>query len=328
MDDALNTDALIKAGNELVAKAQTLSVEDLALPWVDEHKETRDFVQFWFGQEQREDLRRLSYPLAKQGGSVADVLRIALSRLIITKDKGASLAADVSHSRPHRVMRDGENDFRVLPMFKRSVHAVAKRLAAERLRADVSVGLGDARCLTNIPDGTISMIVTSPPYLNAIDYLRGHRLSLVWLGYRLDALRTIRSDSVGAERAPDAEADEAIAEALTAGVDPEGKLESRRRRMVDRYAIDMHAMLAEAYRVLEPVGKIVLVVGNSTHRGVYVENTTIVKTAAVHNGFAVASEQSREIPPSRRYLPPPSDREASTLKQRMRTETVLTLVKE
>jgi hypothetical protein len=34
--------------------------------------------------------------------------------------------------------------------------------------------------------------------------MRGHRLSLVWLGYRLADLRRIRSDSIGAERGPNA----------------------------------------------------------------------------------------------------------------------------
>ena len=53
-------------------------------------------------------------------------------------------------------------------------------------------------------DESIDMVITSPPYLNAIDYLRGHRLSLVWLGHQLSGLRMIRSGSVGAERGPDA----------------------------------------------------------------------------------------------------------------------------
>ena len=323
----LDAGELIEAGERLVAKAKGLCARDIALPWIDGDKETKAFVGFWFGREQRADLRRLSFLLAEQEGAEANALRIALSRLVITKDKGASLAADVSHSRPHRVMQDGENDFRVLPMFRRSVRAVATRLAADRLQAKVEVKRGDARRMGDVPDASISAIVTSPPYLNAIDYLRGHRMALVWLGHRLSGLRSIRSASVGAERAPDAEADEAIAKELTAGVDPGRKLESRRRRMVDRYAIDMNAMLMEAYRVLEPGGKAVLVVGDSTHRGVYVENTAIVKAAGERNGFAVVSEKSRDIPPSRRYLPPPSNEEASTLKRRMRKETILTLVK-
>src|SRR5437764_985997 len=73
----------------------------------------------------------------------------------------------------------------------------------------VSVGLGDARALEDIGDGTVDVVLSSPPYLNAIDYMRGHRMSLVWLGHRVGELRAIRADSVGSERGPDAPQDSA-----------------------------------------------------------------------------------------------------------------------
>jgi DNA modification methylase len=47
---------------------------------------------------------------------------------------------------------------------------------------------------------SVDAVLTSPPYLNAIDYMRGHRMSLVWLGHSLTELRHIRSNSIGAER--------------------------------------------------------------------------------------------------------------------------------
>ena len=252
---------------------------------------------------------------------------MALSRIIITKSKGASLAADVSHSRPHRVLADGDNDFLVYPMFERAVGVVATRLASERLRGGVEVLRGDARCLDGVPDGSVSAVITSPPYLNAIDYLRGHRMALVWLGHQINALRAVRSASIGAERAPDPTADAEVAAVLTTGIDPGGKLDRRRRRMVNRFALDMDGMLAQAHRTLEPGGEAVLVVGNSTHRGVYVENTAVVVAAGLRNGFSLVSERTRTIPESKRYLPPPSDRETSTMGRRMRTETVLRLAK-
>ncbi len=44
------------------------------------------------------------------------------------------------------------------------------------------------------------MIITSPPYLNAIDYLRGHKLSLVWMGQSIARVRNIRSTNIGTEK--------------------------------------------------------------------------------------------------------------------------------
>src|SRR3712207_7608036 len=68
-----------------------------------------------------------------------------------------------------------------------------------------------------------SAAITSPPYLNAIDYLRGHRLSLVWLGYRIGDLRLTRAVSIGAERRPDPAADEALARLICSALPADRK---------------------------------------------------------------------------------------------------------
>ena len=42
------------------------------------------------------------------------------------------------------------------------------------------------------------LIVTSPPYANnAIDYMRAHKFSLVWLGWKIDDLTNIRKQYLG-----------------------------------------------------------------------------------------------------------------------------------
>src|SRR5262249_30980273 len=127
-----------------------------------------------------------------------DVLRLALSRIVVTKDSGASLGRDVSHSRPHRAM--DTSDYDVLGGFERGVRRLRKAWREEPPLGHVSVRHGDARTL-RLRRRSVDLVLTSPPYLNAIDYLRGHRLSLVWLGYSVGELRAIRSGSIGTERA-------------------------------------------------------------------------------------------------------------------------------
>jgi DNA modification methylase len=55
-----------------------------------------------------------------------------------------------------------------------------------------------ARAL-QLKEKSIDLIITSPPYLNAIDYLRCSKFSLVWMGYSISALRDLRSVCVGTE---------------------------------------------------------------------------------------------------------------------------------
>jgi hypothetical protein len=320
----VDTTCLRETALDLVERA-TRERADVHLPWIDEDPETAAFVDYWFGPKQQPELRQLSARLFHLRGPIADALRIALSRITVTKDRGASLARDVSHSRPHRVGLD--NTFQVLPAFLRSVDAIAPRLIGSDRRVLAEVGLADARRLSALADASIDAIITSPPYLNAIDYLRGHRLSLVWLGYRLGELRAIRAASVGAERAPERSADRAALGSLAPVLGQIDALPVRVRGMIDRFLLDLLALLREMRRVLKPGSTATLVIGNSRLRGVQIDNAAAVVTAAAASGLTLVARHERELPAARRYLPPPRAREALGEPQRMRTEIVLTFLR-
>jgi hypothetical protein len=68
----------------------------------------------------------------------------------------------------------------------------------------------------------------------------------------------------------------------------------------------------------------VLVVGNSCIRGVFIRNAELLKAVALRSGFALVAESERELPPNRRYLPPPRELAPSDLETRLRSESVLT----
>lgn len=318
----IDTEKLMKVAARVVKDAEKIRAHDAMLPWIDEDQETSEFVDYWFGRQQQAGLRRLSRVLYDLDDCYGNALRIALSRIIITKERGASLARDASHSRPHRVRDD--NDFPVVSEFLRSASTIAQRLKAQPPLGNVEIEVGDARRLHDVRDSSVDAIITSPPYLNAIDYLRGHRLSLVWLGHRLSELRSIRSENIGSERAPNAGVDTSVADQLTQTMEQVEELPRRIRRMVDRYVLDIFATIGELHRVLRPGGKAVLVVGDSCLRGVFVENALAVSAAAKQAGFQLHTRHIRNLPPRQRYLPPPVAIEQSSLDKRMRTETVLT----
>lgn len=70
------------------------------------------------------------------------------------------------------------------------------------------------------------------------------------------------------------------------------------------------------------------VVGENTLRGTFVPNAQIVETVAVAAGLQRIAHRSRELPASRRYLPPPSKQsEATALGNRLRREVILTFQK-
>ncbi len=293
------------------------------LPWIDEDEETSKFIDYWFGKAQQRELRCISAAIVDRereiqcddGKSQLDVLKVALSRIIITKEQRASLARDTSHSRPHKV--SSVSDYQVFRGFEKSVHEVRKRLLATPPRKAGCVSLGDARNL-DIDDASVDVVVTSPPYLNAIDYLRGHRLSLVWFGHRVGELRGIRSGTVGAERGPDT--NHGDMSKIVDAMGCIGSLPSRYKGMVLRYAHDVDCMVKEVSRVLKPGGAVTFVVGNSCLKDVFVSNSDAICKSATLNGLDVLDKFERDLPMRRRYLP---ITERGNLGKRMRTETIL-----
>lgn len=318
-------ETFLKKANIILNKSLAINIENVSLPWIDEDNETKKFIEFWFAAEQTKALRRISFFINQDETIYSPLLKIALSKLIVTKTKGASLAADVSHSRPHRVRLD--NDFDVFREFEKVCIKLAKAILAEKLTGDVKIELGDARKLSSIKKASIDCIITSPPYLNALDYMRGHKLSLVWLGYKIGHLAVIRGGSVGAEKAPNISSNIQLAKIITVKMGEMYNLPQNKINMIYRYALDMNNIFKETSRVLKDNCNATFVIGNSSLKGIYIENTLIAEESAKRNGLQLIEKQEREIPQNKRYLPPPSDLSSSNFNLRMKTESVITFKK-
>ncbi len=309
---------------EIAESAQDSRLSETDLPWIDDSEDTQSFIRYWFARKQRNDLRKLAFAIHRSNQDLRgparrslDLIKIALSRTIITKEAGASLARDVSHSRPHKVRES--NDFDVFAGFKRSAAQVLRFLENAPIKRNGTAMRGDARHLPGVADRSIDLVVTSPPYLNAIDYLRGHRLSLVWLGYGTEELRKIRSGNIGSERKHDAELDEAtraITSAMVGGED----LSSGNAGLVARFAYDMNKVVGEIARVLNPDGEAIFVVGDCNVQSTFVSNSRGVAKAAERHSLRLKSHSVRDLPLRSRYLPIGT---SGSLSKRMRTENVM-----
>jgi tRNA G10 N-methylase Trm11 len=202
--------------------------------------------------------------------------------------------------------------------------ALRKRLADHPPCPGASVSLGDARKLELVSNRSIDAVLTSPPYLNAIDYLRGHRMSLVWLGRSFGELRRIRSRSIGAERAPDDPAASTIFCEIKDAMGEFNDLPRRYVSMIDRYAGDLYRMVSETARVLKPGGSATFVVGNSCLKSIFVKNSAGLEKAAAMVGLNPVETVERTLPENKRYLPITKD---GNLGKRMRTETICTFTR-
>jgi DNA modification methylase len=309
------------------SRARTIKTANAFPPCADD--ETKAFARYWFDSANRLQLTALAESIVRlQDRSLRDLMWCAFSRLIITKTVGVSLAKDVSHSRPHRSYEKAP--INAFDRFERAVDHIIKSSAFSNTcknYAAGSVALADAR---NLPmrDNSVDIVITSPPYLNAIDYIRGHKFSLIWMGHSLSALRAVRSTNVGTETMAIAQDDDLATEFIMQLMCPVENLSKRNTGMLRRYVRDMRRVLSETKRVLHPGGKAVFVVGNCNVRETFVQNSKCVQGLAKELGLSVERERIRPLPDNRRYLPPPQSRGAcGSLRKRMREEVILTLIK-
>jgi len=292
--------------------------------------ETCDFVCYWFDGYARRQLTCLASKIRSLRNEVTrDALWCAFSRLIISKQSGASRAMDLSHSRPHRAFETApEKPFnRFLDAVERVIGNVINK--REKVRGPATkIKLGDAREL-NLPDESIDLALTSPPYLNAIDYVRCSKFSLVWMGHSIGDLRKVRSESVGSECAFESPIDDdrEIRQIVdTLSLDP--KLDRRHERILGRYVDDMRRAISEVARVLAKGGRGVYVIGENTLRGTYIKTSAIVAKLAELAGLSLIERRIRALPANRRYMPPPSAGYAGgAIEARMRREIVLSFAK-
>lgn len=292
-------------------------------------KETRRFIRYWFDDYARRQLSALSLEICRVDNKAdRDALWCAFSRLIITKQAGASLAMDLSHSRPHRQFTHAP--VKPFNRFQSAVETVVSNCPQSKKESQGPIAIvknGDARNLS-IEDESIDLVLTSPPYLNAIDYMRCSKFSLVWMGYNISELRQIRGDSVGAEASFKEASDAGWVTGIIRQLKLTPKLSSRNDALLSRYVWDMDLALSETSRVLRHGGRAVYVVGDSTIRNTFIRNSAIIRAVAQKHGLSQLSSHRRSLPANRRYLPPPKPGPSSAMMDtRMRREVVIAFTK-
>ncbi len=133
----------------------------------------------------------------------------------------------------------------------------------------------DARHLTRhlsesvvIPDDTVDLVLTSPPYAGAQKYIRASRLNLYWLGMNdSEEIRRVNEKNIGREDYYKKDFDKKYITGIEAADLVLENLYNRGKReracIVGNYLNEMKAALDESLRVLKPGGHMIIVIGNN-----------------------------------------------------------------
>ncbi|MEM3264612.1 MAG: DNA methyltransferase [Thermoplasmata archaeon] len=140
---------------------------------------------------------------------------------------------------------------------------------------DVKVIYGDARKL-EVNTNSIDLIVTSPPYVNALDYYRAHMYNMLWLGMDFDLFR---KHEIGGH----------------------SHFIVNRFRLLSEYLGDMLRSMIEMNRVLKKDKFCVIVVGNSSLEYELIESHKFFVEMGKKIGFKPIKTIFRNIDKTRKY---------------------------
>ncbi len=287
---------------------------------------TRAFVDYWFRPAQQLELMALLRAIECCAPEAAwKFLHMVFSSTIIAKSGGVSLARDLAHTRPHRVLEKKPKC--AFDEFTKRLKGVLASVAEAQRDSSARILARGAED-TGLSSASMDLIVTSPPYANnAIDYMRAHKFSLVWLGWKIDELSNLRArylghDARGQRRWSD------LPDQCEATLRRLARLDERKATALRRYFGEMSTVVAEMHRVLKPGKAAVIVVGSSTLRGMDVETHKGLAAVGTEAGFRLAQIGVRRLDRDRRMMPARWGRaRESQIEHRMHEEHVIGLVK-
>ena len=228
---------------------------DFAAPRPDLIPTNKNF-HYWFDAATVSRLAALKGLIFAEVEPVRSLLMAVFSAIIVRVSYQDS---DTRYSRKLRHVRADEVDV----AFRSRLDDVISRIPQSMIegRGEVHVVQADARNVPFITTGSVSLIVTSPPYLNAYDYHKYHRQRLHWIG-----------------------GDESVSFARDLEIGSHDEF-TKKNATPDGYFEDMNACFAEWYRVLKKGGRCLVVIGDAivSKQAVYVGDRFVDLLSS--NGF-------------------------------------------
>lgn len=201
-----------------------------------------------------------------------DIGLVALSRIAI---RASFQDSETRYKSVPRAIPVGETLRRYLKEFRLVIEAISDSEAVTRYGISRFL-CADIRTLAanEVPDGSVDLIVTSPPYGNATDYHLYHRFRLLWLGFDPITLSRVEIGS---------------------------HLKHQRENSgFESYFADLRSAVITMARVLRPGRYAALVLGDSIYKGERHDAASRLAVTAEDMGFDACCYFTRSIHATKR----------------------------
>lgn len=247
---------------------------------------------YWFRAEVVKDLAIITKHINRiDNEDIRDFFLVCLSSIIrrVSNADPKFLYALAISKKMRELNRHRKID--AFQLFKQTVREQVPKMVqfSKKCPRDVFAKLvgKDAREM-DLQDESIDLSITSPPYLNAVDYPRAHQLEMYWLGLWKGPLADLKRIYIGNEQVRSKEystlrqcGNPRLDEILIKIYEKDKK----RSYIVYKFFVDMRRNFQEVWRVLKRGGRYVVVVGDNVIRKIQVPTHKFLMDVAPEVGF-------------------------------------------
>lgn len=251
---------------------------------------------FWFPAEVQDQLGRLrAYIYTVRNEPVRRLLLVCLVGIVRRCSNADPRISKPVHTKrmiaalPHR-----RTD--VYSLFQARVHKVNERVVTltnflEHDQAKATVIGEDARKI-NLPDESVHLVVTSPPFVNAQEYFRVTKFEIWWAGLAdVKQVHDLERRMIGVERVTREEAGELHLlrrkglRRIDRAIRAVHKKDPTRAFVLYQYFSEIETVLKEVRRVLDREGRFAITIGDNVIRKVPIDTHELLIDLAEEVGF-------------------------------------------
>lgn len=252
-------------------------------------------IDYWFKPEEKKKLAFIFAEISKlKDQDIRDFFYCGFSNIL----KNCSIWLQKSN-KPTRDLNKKPSE--PIPTFYKQIKMMMRgnerfyQLLKEKNYLDVpsQVYCTDARTIP-VENNSVSLIVTSPPYVTSYEYADLHQLTALWLEYTKD-LSDFRKRFIGTsyhnkkELILNSDVAEKIRNELL-------EKDKKTAEEVSTYFSEMNQVFMEMKRILMKGGKICIVIGNTKLKGVEILNAEVFAEQLQNLGLKIVDIIKREIP--------------------------------
>lgn len=241
-------------------------------------------IEYWFGNSNFSDLLKLKSTIFEltSEGKIREFLLAAFGDIIraCSKAERQSLKPYISKKYEKKPKQVLDEFLRIAPKYIEAVSQSYIHKSAE------IVWEGFDATDFNV-SASIDLAITSPPYINAMDYTRCIKLESAWIGTADDAaIKTVRNAQLGEGIRRNRVIDEDFVYSISR--QHFGELEAideARFKTALVFFDDMRRNLKSVFRALKPGGSYFIIIGNSRIRGLDVPTHQVIADLSGELGF-------------------------------------------